>query len=230
MPTYNTFDRERQEKRELKRKGGRVELRNVCCVLESLMQAVENNLRGRQQVVIVDDYCTDETEDRLIELLNKKAKRVSDEDKRIKFIAHKLDLELTITVLKHTKGDRIGLNFAVVNGYKEALKAGPEFVIKLDSDGEHDETRFPELLKEIQTDNRTVFVRFGVSDRRDRRAFGFRITRNAALDGIIDHLEKYACDVWERYPNQRDEQRKIDKETEKLIEKKFPNQSTFIPF
>lgn len=135
MPTYNTY----------KQKTRRV----AHLVLEDLIQAIRKNMIGRQQTIIINDGCTDDTEKELIRSLKKKnAKRCPKRNLKISYKICKSNLELTISILPLIVHE--GLNIAVVSGYKEALKSKPEFVIKLDSDGEHNPFDFPKLLKCIK--------------------------------------------------------------------------------
>ena len=226
MPTYNTYEKESKHSKQKKPS----RYRNVGCVLESLICVIEKNFVGRQHVVIVNDSCTDKTEIKLRKLLTGKTKRVSERVNESQFKIEKNDLDLTITLLKHTDSDRIGLNFAVVDGYRRALKENSEFVVKLDSDGEHDETQSPKLLEKIVQDTNLVFVRFEGSDQKDGGAFGFRIIRRAALVKLIDRLEEYARNVWKLHPNHREKQTEIDQETWKLIKQEYPCQWCTIPF
>lgn len=223
IPTYNTYDKERKKDAEYK---------NICSVLESLISTVQKNLTTQQEIIIVNDGCTDETKESLNYFLKKKekAKQLPERDKISKFEINKDKLKLLISIIEHDKNDRIGLNFAVVDGFRRALRKRPDFVIKIDSDGEHDPRQFPNLIVEILRGPDVKLVLFGARDQKDKRGFGFRMIRSDALNSIIDELEEYANKTWNDFPNEREKQVGIDQETKNLIEEKFPNKLKYVYF
>lgn len=205
MPTYNTYEKYRE---------GKIS-RTASEVLDSLISAIRKTLTKKQEVIIIDDGCTDETEKELTKSLKrKKARQLPQRVSKISYRISEPNLELTISMLKLNVNK--GLNIAVVRGYKEALKSKPEFVIKLDSDGEHNPSDFPKLLKFIKRVNKLKLVYIRDKDQILKKGFGFRIIICDALKAIISDLEKFAYEE-KRAGNTRG----VDQKTKVFIEERF---------
>src|SRR3990170_1095624 len=62
-----------------------------------------------------------------------------------------------------------GKGFALRTGFREALKLNPEFVITLDSDGQHKPEQIPEFLKAVKDNDMVIGSRFKGELRTSRR-------------------------------------------------------------
>lgn len=209
MPTYNTYEKYDEDQKKPKKK--RKTLQPVGEVLDESISEVRRNLRGDHGVIVINDGCTDRTEQELDRLLRKrKFSRVH--DKRKRFSMSRDDLKLSVTIIESKRNQ--GLTPAVVSGYKEALRSIPPpiFVIKLDSDGFHSPSKFPILLDRIRKKNTNIEC---FSD--DDQGFGFRILRSDALRGTMPDLQRFSRDVQRKFPNPED-RRGVDKKTKHLIE------------
>jgi len=110
---------------------------------------------------------------------------------------------------------RQGLTPAVMTGYCEALKRKPACVIKMDSDGEHDPSDFPKLIENIR-ENKSNYEwlredKFGLGK-------GFRILQPNALSQIMPALEEHTCRVYQNHPDDPENRRGIDRETDNLMD------------
>lgn len=206
MPTYNTYEKYRE---------GKIS-HTVSEVLDNLISAIRKNLTERQEVIIIDDGCTDETKKELTKLLKRKeARQLPQRVSKISYKISEPNLELTISMLNLNINK--GLNIAVVRSYKEALKRKPKFIIKLDSDGQHNPSDFPKLLKCIKKRlNKLKLVTIRDKDQILKKGFGFRIINYDALKTIINDLEKFA------YKEKRaGNTRGVDRKTKAFIEERF---------
>jgi len=213
MPTYNTYQifRDQKIKGKLRKCIGEV-IRPIGPVLDDLISEIKNSLKGDHEVIIVNDGCTDETKIKIIELLKlRKFKKVANDGYSEVFSISHNGLNLSITILNLETNQ--GLTPAVVLGYCEALKREPVFVVKLDSTGDHDPSNFPCLLGRITKGKKMKIV----VSRCDLLGFGFRLIRSEILAEIMPDLEKYSDSLFEKYPDNPECRRKVDRMTNQLI-------------
>lgn len=198
MPTFNTYK---------DYQNGKVSTRaTVHEVLKDLITVIRENLVNKQEILIINDGSTDNTEKELLDLLRNSRAIQLPERGIHNFSSYKIsvaDLRLIISVLTIEKN--MGLNLAVLRGYKEALNQKPDFIIKLDSDGQHNPSDFPKLLERIKKEEKLKFVNLP-------RKLGFLIISYNALREVIDEIEKIAHGP---------EKRGIDRKTKNIIRSTF---------
>lgn len=200
LPTYNTFEKQIKNNK----------FSNVCEVLDNLISSIEKKLSSPTEIILINDGSTDRTKEELEKLLKRRGKKIK-------------EMNLKLTLIEHVEADRVGLNNAVVHGYTEALKRKPSYIIKIDTDGEHDPRSFPKLIETIRKTKDTKFVSGGPQDAVAGSGFGFRIIEYEALKSIIEELEAFTIKRWNETDGKREKQRGIDRITKRLIEEKYPD-------
>ena len=215
MPTFDSYKKFREQKKPRQQKRsirGRTD-RPIGPVLDDLICEIENNLIGEHEIIIVNDGCTDETEREIEELLRGRKFQINSEGKNRKtFSLSANGLKLAVTILLNETNQ--GLTPAFVLGYKEALKKTPAYVIKLDSDGLHDPSKFPVLLNRITRDKNMKFTWLKEDP---KKGYGFRAIRGNVLNEIMPALEKYSICLVKKYPDNPEERRGADRMTNRLI-------------
>lgn len=109
-----------------------------CCVLiptynnhKTIESVIQSTLEYCDEVIVVNDGCTDNTK----EILTKYP--------QLKVVTH-----------EHNKGKGLGLR----NGFKKAVELGFDYVISIDSDGQHFPSDFILFLNKIETEPGSLII------------------------------------------------------------------------
>jgi glycosyltransferase involved in cell wall biosynthesis len=121
-----------------------------------------------EQIIVVDDCSKDSTSDIVLSLA----------DDRIKLIKHEINT---------------GVGGAVISGYRYALKAGADIVVKIDGDGQMDPEQIPKIVSPIIDGKADYCKGFRFHDTRNLK--GMPVARLIGNIGL-SFLTKIASGYW----------------------------------
>ena len=95
-------------------------------VAEQIISVIREIDKAVSQIIVVDDLCPEKSGYKVVKEVK---------DKRVKVLFNE---------------NNLGVGGSMIRGYKEALKSNPEYVVKLDGDGQMDPKLVPLFISELE--------------------------------------------------------------------------------